>query len=180
MNGIRRIRLTYANVVASLALFAALGGTSYAALSITGQQVRDGSLAGRDIRNGSLTSSDVRDRSLLAMDFKSGQLPTGPQGAKGDQGPKGDKGDPGSPGLSGYELVEGPDTAVLAPGQAAAAIASCPGGKKAIGGGIDSDAALGLETSNPVNNDTQWRVVAKNVDSSSSSFSAYAVCATVG
>jgi hypothetical protein len=31
-----------------VALFAALGGSSYAAVAITGQQVRDGSLSGRD------------------------------------------------------------------------------------------------------------------------------------
>jgi hypothetical protein len=103
MKGKRRIRLSYANVVASLALFAALGGSSYAAISITGKQVRDGSLSGRDVRNASLTGKDVGDRSLLARDFKSGQLPAGPRGAQGPlgtQGPKGDKGDPGAPGSS--------------------------------------------------------------------------------
>jgi len=103
----RRIRLTYANVAASVALFAALGGSSYAAVAITGQQVRDGSLTGRDVRNASLTSSDVRDQTLLARDFKQGQLPAGqagPQGPKGDPGPRGDTGpqgptgEPGSPG----------------------------------------------------------------------------------
>jgi hypothetical protein len=78
----RWIRLSYANVVASLALFAALGGSSYAAISITGAQVRDGSLTGRDVRDGSLTGRDVRDKSLLARDFKSGQLPAGPAGAE--------------------------------------------------------------------------------------------------
>jgi hypothetical protein len=31
-----RARLTYANVVATLALFIALGGSSYAAITITG------------------------------------------------------------------------------------------------------------------------------------------------
>ena len=53
MKGKRRIRLTYANVIASIALFAALGGSSYAALAVTGAQVRDGSLSGRDVRNAS-------------------------------------------------------------------------------------------------------------------------------
>jgi hypothetical protein len=101
MTGKRRIRLTYANTVASLALFAALGGSSYAAISVTGKQVRDGSLSGRDVHNRSLTGQDVRDRSLLARDFKHGQLPAGPKGDTGDtgatgpQGPQGDKGDPG-------------------------------------------------------------------------------------
>lgn len=91
MKRTRRFRLTYANAAASLALFVALGGSSYAAVAITGKQVRDGSLSGRDIRDGSLTGRDVGNHSLLARDFKSGQLP---QGAKGDPGPPGPAGTP--------------------------------------------------------------------------------------
>jgi hypothetical protein len=97
----RTIRITYSNVVATVALFAALGGSSYAAVAITGKQVRDGSLSGRDVHNASLTSQDVRDASLLGRDFKSGQLPAGPQGPKGDPGPQGPKGDPGPRGEPG-------------------------------------------------------------------------------
>lgn len=116
MNGTRRIRLTYANVVASIALFAALGGSSYAAISVTGAQVRDNSLSGRDVRNASLTGSDVRDQSLLARDFKQGQLPAGPQGAPGQ------KGETGAPGVKGE-----PGLAYLA-GNLAAPVAQNPGG----------------------------------------------------
>jgi hypothetical protein len=94
-----RSRLTYANVVATLALFVALGGSSYAALTITGRNVRNSSLTGKDVKNNSLTGSDVKrlksgdvsDGSLLAKDFKAGQLPAG---AKGDKGDKGDSGAP--------------------------------------------------------------------------------------
>jgi hypothetical protein len=100
-----RIRLTYANVVASVALFAALGGSSYAALTITGQQVRDGSLSGRDVRNASLTTSDVHDQTLLARDFKRGQLPAG---QAGPQGPMGDPGTNGNAGLQGPRGEPGP------------------------------------------------------------------------
>jgi hypothetical protein len=85
-----RARLTYANVVATLALFVALGGSSYAAIKITGKNVKNSSLTGRDIKNSSLTTSDVKNRSLLAKDFKTGQLPAGQSGtpgAKGDPGP---------------------------------------------------------------------------------------------
>jgi hypothetical protein len=106
--------VTYANAVASLALFVALGGSSYAAVTITGEQVRDGSLTGRDIHNGSLTgrdihdgsltSRDVRDHSLLARDFKAGQLPRGPQGSPGPQGPVGAQGPAGTP--DGYTKAE--------------------------------------------------------------------------
>jgi hypothetical protein len=79
-------RLTFANVVAMLALFVALGGTGYAALAITGKNVVNGSLTGGDIRNNSVGSTDVRDGTLLAKDFKAGQLPAGAQGAAGAPG----------------------------------------------------------------------------------------------
>jgi hypothetical protein len=59
-----RQHLTYANVVASLALFVALGGSSYAALSITGSDVRDGSLTGRDIKRNSLTCRQIKEARL--------------------------------------------------------------------------------------------------------------------
>ena len=84
-----RDRLTFANVVSVLALFVALGGTSYAAIKITGKNVKDSSLTGKDIKNSSLTTSDVKNRSLLSKDFKSGQLPAGPRGADGTNGTNG-------------------------------------------------------------------------------------------
>jgi hypothetical protein len=103
----RRFRPSPSMVVACTALFVALGGTGYAALSITGKNVANGSLTGKDIKNSSisggdvknssLTTSDIKNRSLLATDFKSGQLPGG---TKGD---KGDKGDPGS--ALGYATI---------------------------------------------------------------------------
>jgi hypothetical protein len=92
-----RSRLSYANVVATFALFVALGGSSYAALTVTGKNVKNSSLTGADIKNNSVTgkdvkgirSGDVTDRSLLAKDFRAGQLPTGPKGDKGDKGDRG-------------------------------------------------------------------------------------------
>ena len=87
-------KLTYANVMATIAVFIALGGTSYAALRITGKNVKDGSLSGRDIKNKSLTGGDVADGTLKPADFKPGELPAGPRGAKGPAGPQGAPGDP--------------------------------------------------------------------------------------
>jgi hypothetical protein len=84
-----RNRLTFANVVSVLALFVALGGSSYAAIKVTGKNVKDSSLTGKDIKNSSLTSSDVKNRSLLSKDFKTGQLPAGPRGADGTNGTNG-------------------------------------------------------------------------------------------
>ncbi|HEY1277614.1 MAG TPA: hypothetical protein VGF25_22095 [Thermoleophilaceae bacterium] len=63
MKRILRRRPSPALVVAAVALFLALGGTAYA-LTITGADVRNGSLTGADIRNRSLTQSDLKGRAL--------------------------------------------------------------------------------------------------------------------
>ena len=68
------------------------GGSAYAAITVTGKNVKNSSLTGKDIKNSSLATADVKNRSLLAADFKPGQLPAGAQGvqgAKGDTGPAG-------------------------------------------------------------------------------------------
>lgn len=51
-------------VISLVALFVALGGTGYAAITITGKNVKNGSLTGKDIKNNSLTGSDVKESKL--------------------------------------------------------------------------------------------------------------------
>jgi hypothetical protein len=55
----RTRKVSHTTVVAYLALFVALGGSAYAAATITGADVVDRSLTGVDIRNGSVRSADV-------------------------------------------------------------------------------------------------------------------------
>lgn len=86
--------------VALLALLAALGGTSYAALAITSKQVKNNSLTTRDIKNNTIRGKDVRNGSLLARDFKAGHLPAGAQGPAGPAGQAGPAGAPGPPGAT--------------------------------------------------------------------------------
>jgi hypothetical protein len=99
-----RPRLTFANVVSVLALFVALGGTSYAAVQLSKGQVKKKHLAADAV-----VSKKVKDGSLLGKDFKPGELPAGaqgpagPQGPAGLQGPQGPKGDAGSPGTTVFE-----------------------------------------------------------------------------
>ena len=57
-------RLSYANVVATLALFVALGGSSYAALSITSKDVKNRSLKGGDLRKNTVTGTEVNESKL--------------------------------------------------------------------------------------------------------------------
>jgi hypothetical protein len=62
-------------VVATLALVVAMGGTSYAAVKITGKDVKNGSLSGKDVKDKSLTGKDVKKQSV-PLDRLSGSLPT--------------------------------------------------------------------------------------------------------
>jgi hypothetical protein len=78
-----------AMLVALLALFVALGGSSYAAL-----QLPKGSIGTKQLKNGAVTSKKVRNNSLLVRDFRASQRSRlrGPQGARGPQGPQGPQG----------------------------------------------------------------------------------------
>jgi hypothetical protein len=93
-----RRHLTYSNVTATLALFVALGGSSYAALKLP---------------KNSVTTVQVKNRSLLAKDFKKGQLK---RGSRGLQGPAGAIGATGFAGPSGAAGAAGADGAPGSPG----------------------------------------------------------------
>lgn len=81
-----RHRLTYANVTATLALFVALGGSSYAALTLPRNSV-----GSKQIRTSAVTSSEVRDRTVRLRDISRSARTalTGQQGPQGPQGPSG-------------------------------------------------------------------------------------------
>lgn len=64
-----RFRPSPALVLAFVALLVALGGTAYAAIVITGKNVKDGSLTGRDIKDGSLGRTDVRAGAGLKLRY---------------------------------------------------------------------------------------------------------------
>jgi hypothetical protein len=104
-------RLTYANVTATLALFIALGGTGYAALSlprdsIGARELRSRSVGHSELGRNAVRSDNVRNGSLGLSDLSSGARSaltgerglTGPAGAQGARGPAGVQGNPGAPG----------------------------------------------------------------------------------
>src|SRR4051812_18372139 len=112
--------------MATIAVFIALGGSSYAALTVTG----------RNIKNGTITSADVKDRSLLARDFRSGQLPAGPPGPQGATGSQGAQGPQGAQGASGASRL------VIRGGGPGSDQAFCQAGERATGGGGITDGFL--------------------------------------
>ena len=113
-------RPSHGTVVAYMALFVALGGTSVAAATIAknavvSRSIKDGQVKTADLGADAVTSAKVKAGSLLASDLKAGELPAavpgpqGPAGATGAAGPAGAKGDPGTPGAPGAPGADGLD-----------------------------------------------------------------------
>lgn len=69
-----RKHLSYSNVTATVALFIALGGTSYAVIRVDSDNVVDNSLRSKDLRNNSVRSRDIHDRTLRARDLAPNSL----------------------------------------------------------------------------------------------------------
>ena len=64
-----RSRINYANVVATLALFVAVGtGTAYAANTVFSTDIVDGEVKSVDVGDNEIKSSDVKDESLTTFD----------------------------------------------------------------------------------------------------------------
>ena len=70
--------LSFANVIACLALFVALGGGAYAASSINGKSIVNKSIGAGKLKNGTLTSSQVKKGSLNGSVIDSSSLGTVP------------------------------------------------------------------------------------------------------
>src|SRR4051812_31791063 len=85
-----RARMTFANIVSSMALFIALGGGAYALSiptnSVGTKQLKKNAVTGPKIKKGAVTSVKVKNHSLARADFKAGQVPPGPPGAPGRDG----------------------------------------------------------------------------------------------
>lgn len=74
-----RSSLTYANVMATIAVFLAMGGVSYAVSiprnSVGSTQLRKKAVTGQKVKVDAISSVKVKDHSLRARDFKQDELP---------------------------------------------------------------------------------------------------------
>jgi hypothetical protein len=84
--------------ISCLALFAALGGPSYAKRLLGAGDIGKGAVRSKQVKDNNLTGRDVRNNSLKGADVDEATLDL--TGQKGDPGEKGDKGDPGARGPS--------------------------------------------------------------------------------
>jgi hypothetical protein len=91
-----RAKLSYANVMATIAVFIALGGSSYAAVRMTGKDVKDGTLTGKDVKNRSLGQKELSRRAVRSL--------------TGRRGPRGLQGVPGAPATRLWAVVNSDGT----------------------------------------------------------------------
>lgn len=141
MNRVRK-HLTFANLVASLALFIALGGVGYAAVKIP-----EKSVGSAQLKNGAVTTPKI---SQAARNSLRGQ--TGPEGAAGPvgkTGPKGSTGDVGATGAAGAPGPTGPTGSKGDPGtsegyfdQDSVTIAATQAGSDIAGTSLDAGSYL--------------------------------------
>jgi hypothetical protein len=103
----RRLRApSPALVISVIALFVALGGTTYAATSLP-----KNSVGTKQLKAGAVTKSKISNNTLIAL--KGNQGPPGPKGSTGQQGVKGDTGSQGVPGTARAYAVVTPVGAIL-------------------------------------------------------------------
>lgn len=194
--------LTYANVIATLALFIAMGGGALAAThlgrnSVGTQQLKNNAVTWAKIKNGVITSSKVREGSLLRQDFAFGQLSAGPQGAPGERGERGEQ---GKPGVTKVVTRYGKEVEIPI-SKSKASYAACRSGEAVAGGGYDfpagrpSSAAYSITFDRPSlevieegtpnfpppangNPATGWGAGVENNTASPFKFRAYVMCAS--
>lgn len=106
-------RLSYANVMSTVAVFLALGGTSYAVTklpkgSVGARELGKGAVTTEKLAKAAVTGETVRDGSIAGADLAAGALVPGPRGPRGSQGPAGKDGANGTNGTSAGETLLGP------------------------------------------------------------------------
>ncbi|MCB8970271.1 MAG: hypothetical protein H6533_05600 [Thermoleophilales bacterium] len=80
-----RKHVTFANVIALIALFVALGGTSYAVSKLNGKDLVDGSVTGSKLAKDTLTGKQIKEKKLgtVPVSADTEKLLVSSQGKKG-------------------------------------------------------------------------------------------------
>src|SRR5262245_12963583 len=187
---LRRLARRHTTAVAYVALFAALGGSAYAAVTVTGKNIKDGTITGKDVKNRSLGAGKLSFQALGSLAGDPG--PAGPRGAAGPRGSKGERGPVGPIGQTGPAGAPGPSgisgwhsnisAGSIPPKDYRYWTVYCNGGK-ALGGGVGSETNFTrIVDSAPAGADGSqgWYVRVYN-DSASQTVTAYAwvICADV-
>jgi len=129
-----RPRLTYANVIATLALFLALGGGAAYAASLG-----KNSVGTKQLKRNAVTGAKVKDGSLSAADLRLRPMPAAPSGPAGPRGLQGVAGPPGAPGATSVVVRYGERVGLKDADEVGQSLATCQPGEALTGGGFDID-----------------------------------------
>ena len=99
--------LTYANVIATVAVFLAMSSSALAVAtvakdSVTSRSIKDAAVRSRDVKDDSLTGADINEATLV-LRGAGAKGPAGPAGPVGPQGPAGPIGPVGPAGPAGAD-----------------------------------------------------------------------------
>ena len=200
---LRRLLPRHGTAVAYLALFAALGGSAYAAVTVTGKNIKDGTVTGRDVKNASLGKNKLGATAVSSLTGQPGPAgPQGPQGEKGEQGPvgptgatgpkgetgpagpQGSAGVPGPSGVSGWQYFVSDGVYIVDDGPGSAEV-YCPLHKRPLGGGLGRTGAFrtNMVTSAPKERKSDgalgWVVDVWNEGPLPTTIYAWVICANV-
>jgi hypothetical protein len=111
---LRRLVPSPSMLVALVALFVALGGSAYAAIVITGRNIKNSTVEGADIKNGALASRDIKPNSVGGVAILESRLKTVPSASQAD-------------GLTRFAVVS--STGTLARGRSVTSVARTSAGR---------------------------------------------------
>jgi hypothetical protein len=173
-----RGKLTYANVMATVAVFLALGGGAYAAVhlkknSVKSKQIKDGQVKTNDLANGAVATQNIANGAVTPTELAPGAVGHGALG----------------------RVVVRQDVTTFGDGDGGPVSVQCDPGETAVGGGgrlLSNSAGFLLHGSYPILADgsvpsaakdpegfTGWEIVALNPaggDTGSVPAIAYALC----
>ena len=166
----KRSRFSFANVIAIVALFVALGGSAYAVSKAPKNSVYSSSIKNGQVKISDLARKAVKNKNVAKETLTGNRIKDGQVGSSelGDGAVRAAKLGP---------IVERSSTIQVINGSQNATTVSCNSGEKVIGGGANWDfqnVNARLQLSYMVDNG--WRVGAQNASGANKQLTVYAYC----
>jgi hypothetical protein len=186
-----RAHLTYANVMATIAVFLVLGGGAAVAAgglgknTVGSKQLKKNSIGTLKLKDGAVSGAKLQDGAVTGAKVQAGSLPASALA-------------PGAKGLGSTVVVIKQITANLTPNTTATGSVQCPAGFQALSGGVDANNSKQTKVSStgPTFNGVQARntpdgqtgpangwegsATSQGADAGTSQIKVYAVCAPIG
>jgi hypothetical protein len=181
-----RLRITYANVTATLALFVALGGGAYAAAalpanSVGTKQLKKNAVQRTDIKNNAVNGSKVRNNAITGADVRESALAKVPAAALADTATSASNASHAAAAAALDKATYKTAAGTAPPGGNGAATATCDAGQHVVGGGVrvaDLVNAFVVDAY-PDTANTAWTANVGNGGVAAAGFTVYAICITV-